>query len=411
MLGISGEAGIGKTTLIDRFVHRHRKAVQTVRCAAEYHTNVAPLRPLALVAEQLLGLGATVPPAERRSRIAASLARLALDVELHETPLLDLLGFKDLPDRWRVLAPLLRHDLIAAAIVQLLLAHSHRRCLVVVLEDLQRADSATIELIDRLAKPIEGHPLLVIVAFRPELSRPWARNLSYRELRLQRLSDGDTATLARHLLGGAVPLRLGQRLLAWSKGNPMFLRESLRAAVDAGALQDPDVNITVPASISAVIAARIDRLAPPAKRVLLAASVLGKTFSRDVLADVCGFDAAAMAPEFDCAGHAYLTRTSAECVELCGDAQRLADKAADAQLKIAPVLYAAQARYGLGQYRRAVAELVRDPLLLERRVGRLCGRTACAAMVHARLLAVDCAGRTRPLCHRARADRRLAGTG
>jgi hypothetical protein len=155
---------------------------------------------------------------------------------------------------------------------------------------MQQADSSTIALIGQVIKLIGGHRLLVIVAFRPELVQDWARNENYRELRLERLTDEQTGRLIAEILGKSVPRVAETRLIGWSKGNPLFLRESLRALTDAQALDDLEAvgRITIPPSIGAVISARIDQLAPAAKRVLLAASVLGKRFAVNILSKVSG---------------------------------------------------------------------------------------------------------------------------
>ncbi len=531
VLGVCGEAGIGKTTLIERFAHRQRRAIALIRSTAEHHTSVAAFQPFAEVMLQLLGLG-ELPPAQRRSALTARLAAFGLDQRTYEPPLLDLLDLGGLPESWGGFAPLMRHDLIGSAVIAVLLAESRRRKLVVVLEDLQRADSATIELVDQMAKSIAPHRLLVIAAFRPELAHNWDRNENYAQLRLDRLSDDDTKALIAGFLDKAVLPRVERQLVGWSKGNPLFLRESVRAMIEAGAVGDPEAaaRIAVPPSIGAVIAARIDRLVPAAKRVLLAASVLGEQFAFDILANVCGMAEAALSAQLDAlaaaefvrplepmsrtycfehglfqevgyltllrrqrrelhqaaflalrrseqnaapspveelahhayggelwtdavplcreagrraaarysnreaalhlenataalgradpegrqledaialrlelrsvimpllrldrigallaeahgmaerlgdisqraritaflAGHAYLTRNPTRCIELCRDALRLAGRAPDARLRIAPSLYLAQAQYGLGQYRRVVATLGRDPSL------------------------------------------------
>ena len=300
VVGISGEAGIGKTTLIERFAQRQQHAVTLVRGTAEHYTSVAPFQLFAEVLLQLLGLG-EVPVAQRRAEITARLAALGLDHATCEAPLLDLLDLDGLPPSWDRLAPVLRHDLIGSAVIEVLLAESRRRKLLVVLDDVQRADASTIHLVNRIIPRVGRHQLLVVVAFRPELVHHWAGNDNYAQLRLERLSDDDTRALIAGFFGQDVLPRLEQQLLGWSKGNPLFLRESVRALVEAGALANPDVAaaIAVPASIGAVIAARIDRLPPAAKRVLRAACVLGEQFAFDILASVSGTAEAALAGQLE----------------------------------------------------------------------------------------------------------------
>lgn len=290
-VGVSGEAGVGKTALIDQFVQRHSFAVQVVRCTVEYHASAAPLRPFADVMLQLLGLE-SLPLQQRRAAISARLLDLSLPPEVFEAALMDLLGIDDPPAQWRVLSPLIRGDLIGSAVTHVLASQSRTATFVVVLEDLQRADSATLELVDRIIRSASDGRLLLILAFRPEFSHKWSANKNYRELRLDCLKEEDTRVLVTDFLGASPHSRIESQLIGWSKGNPLFLREGIRALREAGVVDDPDAaaSISVPPSINDAIAARIDRLAAPAKRVLLAASVLGKTFSIDLLSKVSGVD-------------------------------------------------------------------------------------------------------------------------
>ena len=300
VVGVSGEAGIGKTTLIERFAQRQQHALTLVRGTAEHHTSVAPFQLFAGVVLQLLGLG-DVPVAQRGAQVAARLSALGLDLRTCEPPLRDLLDLSELPPGWDGLAPVLRHDLIGSAVIEVLLAESRRRKLLVVLDDLQRVDAPTVNLVHRIIQRVARHHLLLVVAFRPEFVHHWDDNENYTQLRLERLSDDDTRAMIAGFLGQHLLPRLEQQLVGWSKGNPLFLRESVRALVEAGAVDNPDAAaaIAVPASIGTVIAARIDRLAPAAKRVLRAACVLGEQFAFDILASVSGLPDAALASQLD----------------------------------------------------------------------------------------------------------------
>ena len=299
VIGVSGEAGIGKTSLVDRFVAGVPGEAAFVRTAAEHRTSVASLQLFADLMNQLLEQSAR-SSSPSQPTIRAWLAALGLNFETHEAPLLDLLGVER-AESWLAFAPLARHDLIGSAVIAVLQAESRRRHLVVVLEDVQRADSATIEVIDRLIRSVAEHRVLLLVAFRPEFDQTWDRTENYCQLTLDRLSDQEMTSLIVAFLGVTVPPRLAQQLLRWSRGNPLFLRESVRAMSDAGAVGDADAaaRIPMPHSIGAVIAARIDRLPPVAKRALLAASVLGSQFGFEVLSSVSEVTGTALAAQLD----------------------------------------------------------------------------------------------------------------
>ncbi|HEY8360597.1 MAG TPA: AAA family ATPase [Ramlibacter sp.] len=294
-IALIGEAGIGKTTVLDQFASRHRGQAQLVRVNAQHHSSVGALHPFAEIVQQLLRLP-EAGPQERRDRLWQGLADLGLDPIQHATPLADLLDIPGLPPEWRAHSPQLRQDLIGSSVLELLLRQGQRRRTVIVLDDLQRADTASLQLVGRLVRDLAGSFLFVLVAFRPELDPGWLDALEAIDLRT--LSEDETRALIATLLGDVAPA-VEQHLVRWSRGNPLFLRERLRALAESGAVRDPEAaaSMAIPPSISAAIAMRIDRLAPAAKRLLLAASVLGEQFDARLLAHLAGLEPAALAPQ------------------------------------------------------------------------------------------------------------------
>ena len=201
------------------------------------------------------------------------------------------------PPEWDALDSDLRRRFIASTITRLLIAESQRQTLVVVIEDLQRTDSATTEMLGSLAAEVAGHRILVLASFRPEFEPPWLGKVSHRQIRLEPLSQAEVEELVQRLIDAAAVPRLRRQLLRWSGGNPLFLRESIRALIDeqiigegaeAHVLLREPTHITPPVSIAAIIAERVDRLPPQSKDILLAASVLGEQFSLEVLAQIKG---------------------------------------------------------------------------------------------------------------------------
>jgi adenylate cyclase len=141
----------------------------------------------------------------------------------------------------------------------------------------------------------------VIVNFRPEYRVPWATRSFYRQIALAPLGDEPLGELLTALLGDdrslAEPARLIRERTA---GNPFFVEELVRALAEAGSLEGergayrlaaPVTGASVPSSVQAVLAARIDRLAARDKAVLQAAAVIGKEFAAGVLERVAELDA------------------------------------------------------------------------------------------------------------------------
>jgi predicted ATPase len=153
-----------------------------------------------------------------------------------------------------------------------------------VFEDLHWIDSETQALFDRL---VEGLPTarLLLVNYRPEYQHGWGSKTSYTQLRLDPLPPASADEVLQALLGDDPSLAPLKRLLtARTDGNPFFLEESVRTLVETGVVAGASgayglaqtlPTIQVPATVQAVLAARIDRLPPEDKRLLQTAAVIG----------------------------------------------------------------------------------------------------------------------------------------
>ena len=124
----------------------------------------------------------------------------------------------------------------------------------------------------------------MILTYRPEYEHRWGSKSYYTQLRLDVLSPEDTEDFLRNLLGGDVSLGRLKELLP-KQGNPLFLEESIRSLVEANVLAGgrgdyrlvrPLQELEIPSTVHAILEARIDRLAARDKRLLQAASVVGK---------------------------------------------------------------------------------------------------------------------------------------
>jgi predicted ATPase len=157
--------------------------------------------------------------------------------------------------------------------------------LLLVFEDLHWIDAETQVLLDSLVESLPTAQLLLLVNYRPEYQHGWGSKTYYTQLRLDPLSSGSAEALLQGLLGDDSSLAPLQRLLIErTAGNPFFLEESVRTLVEMGVLvgqpgayrlAKPIESLQVPATVQAVLAARIDRLPAEAKRLLQTAAVIG----------------------------------------------------------------------------------------------------------------------------------------
>jgi tetratricopeptide (TPR) repeat protein len=165
------------------------------------------------------------------------------------------------------------------------LRESQVQPLLLIFEDLHWIDTETQALLDSLVESLPTARLLLLVNYRPEYQHGWGSKTYYTQLRLDPLPPASADELLQALLGGDPSLGpLKQLLIVRTEGNPFFLEESVCTLLETGGLVgEPGTyrlaqtlpTIQVPATIQAVLAARIDRLPPEEKRLLQTAAVIG----------------------------------------------------------------------------------------------------------------------------------------
>jgi predicted ATPase len=170
--------------------------------------------------------------------------------------------------------------------VKRLLLRESQLPLLVIFEDLHWIDGESQGLLDSLIESMPAARVLLLVNYRPEYQHAWGSKTYYTQLRLDALPAESAGELLVALLGDDAGLEpLTQMLIDRTGGNPFFLEESVRALVETNALVGergayrvvrPLETIPAPTSVQAVLAARIDRLAPEDKRLLQSAAVIGK---------------------------------------------------------------------------------------------------------------------------------------
>jgi predicted ATPase len=154
-----------------------------------------------------------------------------------------------------------------------------------VFEDLHWIDTETQALLDSLVESLPTARLLLLVNYRPEYQHGWGSKTYYAQLRLDPLPPASAEDFLQARLGDDPSLApLTQLLIARTEGNPFFLEESVRTLVETGMLVGASgayrmtqtlPTIQVPATVQAVLAARIDRLPPEDKHLLQTAAVIG----------------------------------------------------------------------------------------------------------------------------------------
>jgi predicted ATPase/class 3 adenylate cyclase len=286
IVAMVGEAGVGKSRLVYEFVHSHRLTGWRVLESASVSYGKATLY------FPVLDLLKRYVHVEERDDLRAIRAKVTGQVLTLDEGLQDiipaLLSLLDaLPDEspFLTLDPPQRRQRILEALKRLLLRESQVQPLLLVFEDLHWIDTETQALLDSLVESLPTARLLLLVNYRPEYQHAWGSKTSYTQLRLDALPPASADALLQALVGDDPSLApLTRLLIARTDGNPFFLEESVRTLVETGALVGAPgayrlaqslPTIQVPATVQAVLAARIDRLAPEDKRLLQTAAVIG----------------------------------------------------------------------------------------------------------------------------------------
>jgi class 3 adenylate cyclase len=281
-----GEAGVGKSRLFYEFTQSHQTHGWLL--LASHSVSYGKATAYLPVIDLLKGYCGIEPRDDvRRMREKVTGKLLTLDRALEPT-LPAFLALLEVPvddQQWHVLDPPLRRRRTLEAIKRLLLRESQVQPLCLVFEDLHWIDAETQALLDSLVESLPTARLLLLVNYRPEYQHGWGSKTYYTQLRLDPLPPASVDALLQALLGddpGLAPLT--QLLIARTQGNPFFLEESVRTLVETGELVGergayrvarPLESFQVPATVQAVLAARIDRLPPEEKRLLQTAAVIG----------------------------------------------------------------------------------------------------------------------------------------
>jgi class 3 adenylate cyclase/tetratricopeptide (TPR) repeat protein len=299
VVGIVAEPGVGKSRLCHEFAERARaEGVDVFEAQAQAHGREIPFMPVLQMLRAYFGIADTDPERIVREKIAGRALLLDPDFGEELPVLFDFLGVPD-PDRP---APQLsaeaRQRALRAIVCRLVRAPNRREPIVTVIEDLHWIDEGSAAMLGDLFEAVEDTQTLVVVNFRPEYTRAWNGPANYREISLEPLGPSDTRELLRDLTGEDPSLDgLDELIHERTAGNPFFVEEIVRALAEAGNLEGergsyrlarPVEETGVPASVQTVLAARIDRLRPEAKRLLQAASVAGKEVDEATLGAIVG---------------------------------------------------------------------------------------------------------------------------
>lgn len=294
VVGVVGSPGIGKSRLVRQVAAMADiQGVEVFRAFCESHASDISFHVVARLLRAATGVEGLDGPAAR-----AWVRARAPEMEPEDMALFDdLLGIADPGVELPKIDPDARRRRLSALVNAASLARGAPA--VYIVEDAHWIDEVSESMLTDFVTVIPQTPSLVLITYRPEYRGALTQAAGAQTIALAPLSDPETATLVAELLGtDASDSELAIMIAERAAGNPFFAEEMVRDLAERGvlrgnrgayALRAGGGEVSVPATLQATIAARIDRLDPAAKRALSAASVIGSRFSRDLL-ETLGID-------------------------------------------------------------------------------------------------------------------------
>ena len=286
VVAVVGDPGVGKSRLLWEFTHSSRvQGCLVLEGGSASYDKAASYLPVVELLKQYFQVEGRDDKRTVREKVTGKV--LSLDRTL-ERSLPAFLALLDVPlddDLWARLDPIERRGRTLEGLQRLLLFESRVQPLLVVVEDLHWIDSDSQAVLDTLVENLPSARLMLLVSYRPEYQHGWAGGMYYTRIGVEPLARASAEGLLGTLLGADPTLvELKRLLIERTEGNPFFLEESIRTLVETSALAgergryrlvESVSAIQVPASVHAVLAARIDRLPDDEKRLLQAAAVVG----------------------------------------------------------------------------------------------------------------------------------------
>ncbi|HXF56311.1 MAG TPA: adenylate/guanylate cyclase domain-containing protein, partial [Actinomycetota bacterium] len=288
LVTVLGEAGVGKSRLLREFQARAGESVLWLRGRCLSYGEGITFWPLAEVVRAAADVSDEDPREQARAKVALLLGE----------------GGREAADRLAAAIgladgtyPVQETFWAARRFVELL---ARRKPVVLQLEDLHWAEPTFLDLVRFVADPATRAPAVLVCSSRRELLEDhpeWEEEgPAARCLTLGPLSREESQGVVENLLGPGLDERFRSRIVQAADGNPLFVEQLVSMLVDEGAIErdsaggwvvrwDPET-IAVPPTISALLTARLDRLAPAERTVVERAAVIGQVFPRDAVAEL-----------------------------------------------------------------------------------------------------------------------------
>ncbi|WP_198316358.1 protein kinase domain-containing protein [Cystobacter fuscus] len=280
---LSGEAGIGKSRLIQELIERvspERPTLLRLQCWSQYsasalHPVIEMLQRMWLRPERSRQETLRVVEAHFQQR-GLSPIQVGLLAELMSLPVAE-----DSPHLH--LTPQKKKEEMLAALASLLMWNAREQPVLIVVEDLHWADPSTLQLLNYLLEEVERTRVLFVLSARPEFRPPRAHGPDFESIPLERLPAACTERLVREVTRGqSLPEEVTRQLVARTDGIPLFVEEMTRMILEGG------TPASIPLTLQELLLAQLDSLPRRQKQLAQLCALIGRTFSQALLVILTG---------------------------------------------------------------------------------------------------------------------------
>jgi predicted ATPase len=289
------EPGVGKSRLFFEFKASSQSEWLVREAPSFSHGKEIAYLPLIDLLLGYLEIADEDDARRRRQKLLGKLLDLDRSLEDALPYLFALLGIVEGEDSLAQMDAQIRRRRTQEAVKRILLRESLNQPLMLIFEDLHWIDEETQAFLNLLTEGIANAPVLLLVNYRPEYSHSWGSKTYYTQLRLDPLAQKSAGEMLSALVGdspGLAPLK--RVVLERTEGNPLFMEELIEALFEQGVLaRNGSVKVTralnqlkIPPTVQDILAARIDRLPPEAKKLLQTLAVIGMEFPLSLVCKV-----------------------------------------------------------------------------------------------------------------------------
>ena len=285
---ITGEAGIGKSRLLQQFKEDLGGIPHTwVEGKSSPYEQDTPFAPTLDLVENAFQWTAETSAETRIEELERSFSVVGIDPAKSVPLIAALFGFNIPPNRYPpiLLSPEQQRVQLLQTLVDWVIGTSRLQPTVLVIEDLHFADPSTLEEFVMLGDQVENAQLMLLFTARPSFQPPWPTRSFHTLINLNRLDHDNVREMIGNLLGRLIPAETMATLVERTDGNPLFAEELSQALAESRSVASAAQQI--PSTLNDLLMARLDYLGP-VKEVAQLGSVLGRAFSYSLLSSISG---------------------------------------------------------------------------------------------------------------------------